>query len=231
MSLNNLKLVFTILYALGLVLLFSLSYWQYSRGIEKQKISELRSQIKDKVLMAAPSSWNDYFYKDVSIQGQWLHENAFLLENRIKEGQVGFEVLTPFRLKDDQTIILINRGWVANTEDADQKPTSGAAVLQGTIYQPEKGVVLGDAILPEELASKKFPKRSLYIDLPVFSNSLKIPIQPVLFVLDESNKASYPRIWKAVVMTAHKHFGYAIQWLGLALTFMVYGFIWFRRRS
>ena len=231
MSLSKSKLVFSLLYLPGLVLLFSLAYWQYSRGQEKIKIAALRTQIGNVVLARSPNNWEAHYYRDIKIKGEWLGENAFLLENRIKGGQVGYEVLSPFKLSEDQSVILVNRGWVKNEVSANEKAIGGKAIINGTIYLPEKGVVLGDAILPLALSSTQFPKRSLYIDMPVFARVLKQTIQPVLFVLEEKEAMSYPRLWKASVMTADKHMGYAVQWLGLGLTFLVYGVIWFRRRQ
>lgn len=225
------KLALIILYALGLSLLTGLSFWQYQRGLEKQKMAELAEQSGVVVIATVPENWDDNLYKASELDGHWLGSRSLILENRVYKQRVGFEVLTPFRLADDKTTLLVNRGWVATPEEAARQPISGPTRLGGVLYLPEKGVALGASILPGVLNSDQWPKKSLYIDLQVFSDALKMNIEPVMLVLNDDEPSAFIRIWKASVMSAAKHFGYAVQWAGLAITFLIYGVIWFRRQS
>ena len=220
-----------ILYTLGLGLLSGLSVWQYQRGLAKQAITEKLGDAKQMTIAAKPADWKELEYQSARVEGRWLSEKSLLLENRIYQGQVGFEVLTPFRLSADGVILLVNRGWIAEVTATALRAPSKSQSIQGVLYSPEQGVELGDAILPEILASHSWPKKSLYIDLPIFSTVLGLPLEATVLVLSGEDPSAFVRIWKAAVMPAEKHFGYAIQWLGLALTFMIYGVIWFRRRS
>lgn len=222
---------FIILYVLALSLLFGLSIWQYQRGVEKQRVAAKRLESSPEVLSAVPDNLNDFVYRNSNLSGRWLDERSFMMENRIYQGRVGYEVLTPFRLAADEKILLVNRGWVSTPESAEVKTAAELTTINGVLYIPEKGVVLGDAILPEAMSSSAWPKKALYIDLPVFSRALSTDIENTVFVLDEKDSAAYKRIWKAAVMPAAKHFGYAVQWLGLALTLLIYGVIWIRRRT
>ncbi|MEE9446766.1 MAG: SURF1 family protein [Arenicellales bacterium] len=226
---GKLKRLFIILYALGLSLLLGLSYWQYQRGIDKQVLNEKRAQHSMGNLLEAPVNWADFHYRDVRLQGFWRPSNTILLENKIYQGRVGLEVLMPFELLNDQSLLMINRGWVAKVDDGLLARAAEESTLTGVIYQPEKGVELGDAMLAEVVQSKTWPKKSLYLDLALFEQVMQRPLQNVVLVLDENDPASFKRLWKASVMSAEKHFGYAVQWLGLALVFMIYGVIWFRR--
>ena len=218
-----------ILYVLGLSLLSGLSLWQYKRGVEKQEIAKLSEQTRAEIFSSAPGDWNEYVYRESLLAGQWADPRTFVLENRIYRQRVGFEVLTPFKLSGDNTWVLVNRGWVATVEEASSPVVSGPTTLAGVLYQPEKGVALGDSILPEALKSDHWPKKSLYIDITVFSKAMGIELAPAMLVLDEGDPSSFIRIWKAAVMPAAKHFGYAVQWLGLAIAFLIYGVIWCRR--
>ena len=212
-------------------MLLGLSYWQLQRGFEKQHIANLRTTKSDVVISSAPSNWAEYNFQDATLYGEWSPENAFLLENRVNKGQVGLEVLAPFKLADDQSTVLINRGWVANADEANEHLTGGRVKIRGVIYQPKKGLTLGDAILPEQLATSQLPKHSVFIDMNTFSQVLQQRLEDVIFVLDETNPLAYLRIWTATAMPAERHYGYAIQWLGLAITFLIYGVIWFRRNQ
>jgi surfeit locus 1 family protein len=216
---------------LGLSLLSGLSLWQYKRGLEKQEISSLIAQAGEVQLSKVPLDWNEYVYRQSILDGQWLDSRSFILENRVYKQRVGFEVLTPFKLSGDGRWMLVNRGWVATAEEAATQAGSGPVRLEGVLYLPEKGVVLGEAILPDVMNSELWPKKALYIDLQVFSEALGEQLAPAMLVLDKTDPSAFVRIWKAAVMPAAKHFGYAVQWLGLAITFLIYGVIWFRRRA
>ncbi len=146
-----------ILYVLGLGLLSGLSLWQYQRGIEKQEIAAISAQVGEIIVSQAPRGWGDYVYRQSVIEGQWLSARSFILENRIYRQRVGFEVLTPFTLTGDGAWLLVNRGWVATIEEATSKAVSGPARLAGVLYLPEKGVVFGESILPDELNSDRWP--------------------------------------------------------------------------
>jgi surfeit locus 1 family protein len=225
------KSVHIILYMLGFGLLSGLSLWQYQRGLEKQEIALLTAQAGEALLSKAPLDWGEYVYRQSMLEGQWLDSRSFILENRVYKQRVGFEVLTPFKLSGDGSWILVNRGWVATIEEAAAQPESGPARLQGVLYLPEKGMVLGETILPDVMSSESWPKKALYIDLQVFSEALGEVLTPTMLVLDQGDPSTFVRIWEAAVMPAAKHFGYAVQWLGLAITFLIYGVIWFRRRA
>lgn len=221
------KIVWIILYALGLSLLITLCVWQVQRGLAKLKVEKLRENVGVHEIDKTPKQWAGLFYKNVQLTGNWLSTGSFLLENRVYQGRVGFEVLTPFELMDN-TVLMINRGWVADDSSVELPTTTK---ILGVLYQPEKGVQIGKALLDEVKQNNQWPKRSLYIDLNAFAQVLKISVQPVMLVLDHKEPASFTRIWKASVIRSNKHFGYAVQWGGLALTFLIYGGIWFRRRK
>lgn len=229
MSWDKSKASIIILYVLGLSLLFGLSIWQYQRGLAKQTVEAIRQKPSAAGIIAVGGNWDELLYRDSTLRGQWLEERSFLLENRIFQGRMGFEVLTPYQLQSDSKVLLVNRGWVA-ASDVVATPAADT-IIQGVPYIPGKGLELGEAILPESAISDRWPKKSLYIDLPLFASILETELEPVVFVLNESDPSSFKRIWKASVMSSSKHFGYAVQWMGLALTFLVYGVIWFKRRK
>lgn len=231
----KIRSVFIILYTLGLGLLFGLSIWQVQRGLDKKSILEAQADQQSPSITAQAEDWSEYAYQNTQLSGRWLVNRSLLLENRVSNGQVGFEVLTLFELEGDHSRVLVNRGWVgAAVNGLAQnlpKPDAAQTKIRGVIYSPEKGVTFGDAILPEAMQSKKWPKKSLYIDLPMFEQVFESNIAPVVLVLDEQAPAAFKKIWNAVVILPAKHFAYAVQWFGLGSAFLVYGFIWFRRRQ
>src|SRR5678810_955937 len=46
----------------------------------------------------------------VSLRGVFRPERTVLLDNKIRNRRIGYEVVTPLKL-DDATYVLVNRGW------------------------------------------------------------------------------------------------------------------------
>lgn len=218
-----------ILYCLGLGLLLTLGTWQINRGLQKgDVVSLVQPKLKEyPVLSELPKNPDDLNYQQSRVAGQWDTTRLFLLENRMNKGQLGYEIITPFQLASGQTL-LINRGWIAQHQ-SDNIPPPENTTVSGTLYLPKKGYTIGDAIRPDELVNNTWPKVSLYMDLEVFADALKQPVSPLLLVLDENHADSLTRIWKAVVILPERHYAYALQWYGLAIVFIIFGVIWYRR--
>ena len=134
----------------------------------------------------------------------------------------------PFRLRNDK-LILVNRGWVKQGQENTLPTLQDQQAPTGMLYLPKKGFTLGEAIQPEVMQSKQWPKVSLYMDLTQFSLALQQPISPLVLVLDADNANSLTRIWKPVVIQPERHYAYALQWFGIAIAFIIFGIIWFRR--
>ncbi|MEZ5449929.1 MAG: SURF1 family protein [Thiolinea sp.] len=222
---NVKKPVTVVLYCLGLCLLLGLGTWQLNRGLHKAAVvSLLTTELKEyQSLEEIPNDLIKLDYSKATLSGEWLPEHFFLLDNRIYQGQPGYEVLTPFRLHRGQ-VLLVNRGWISQAGMATKQlpPLDPALLPQGTLYLPKKGFTLGNAIQN----AQDWPVKTLYLDLPALSADLQQPLAPLVLVLDGADGNSLTRIWKAVVVTPERHYAYAAQWFGLALVFIVFGFIW-----
>jgi surfeit locus 1 family protein len=61
------------------------------------------------------------------------------------------------------------------------------------------------------------------------SEALGRELAPAVLVIDPAEAQSLTRIWQPRNITPARHYAYAMQWWGLALTLIIFGFIW--RRS
>ena len=221
--------ILIITYGLGLILLLTLGSWQISRGLHKAAViasAETGSQ-RYQQITALPDDLTPLNYQTATLQGNWDKERIILLANRLYQSQLGYEVIMPFRLSDDK-LILVNRGWVKQGQETIL-PALQEQAPSGTLYLPKKGFTLGQGIQPEAIASKQWPKVSLYMDIAQFTQALKQPVSAMILVLDADNANSLTRIWKPVVIQPERHYAYALQWFGLAIAFIIFGIIWFRR--
>ncbi len=217
------------LFFIILGILLGLGTWQVYRGLNKADIFRMAQSSAPELLQLnqAPLQWRDLDYQQVELSGHWLPQKFFLLENRSYQGRSGVEVLSPFQLAGDDTVILINRGWVENhTDGTHLVNVSGADILLGgQFYQPQKGFTLG----PTFIGSVQWPLRFLYYDFDALSDALGMTLSPVVLVLNQDEPDSFTRIWQPTNMPPARHFAYAMQWWGLALTLIIFGLIWRRK--
>ncbi len=217
------------LFMTGLALLFSLGAWQLKRGFEKAEITALSETGENSVieLTRAPANWQDLNFQSVILKGQWLTGKTFLIDNRLNQGQPGYEVLTPFQLSEDKTVLLVNRGWIAKPKNQNLAipPPQIVQPLSGQLYLPQKGFTLGQTFTGEI----EWPLVILYYDFAVLSDALERSLPPVVVVVDDQHPDSFTRIWRPAIIPASRHYGYAVQWWGLALTLLIFGLIWRRR--
>jgi surfeit locus 1 family protein len=224
-----------LLYLALLLLLVSLGFWQLGRAdekrvfLEKQQLSEAKKVIKS--VSAINIEPEELRYRKVELSGQYDHEHQFLIDNQILNGQVGYFVMTPFKLGNNPyKAVLVNRGWVALNKDRRILPELSIATLSTTLTgrintYPVVGIQLAGAEIPTET----WPSVVQVIDNGILSKKLGYLLFPFQIELDADMSDGYSREWKKnTIMPPEKHIAYAVQWFGLAITLTIL-FIWFSR--
>jgi len=121
-------LVPTLFVALGLLILFSLGFWQLSRNGEA--LTRLAS-IEERQAVAAVSNaeliaGGDLFWRLADLDGTWVGE-PMLMSGRFEFGGYGYDVVQAFQLVEGPTM-LVNRGWIpretwqATLADVESRP-------------------------------------------------------------------------------------------------------------
>jgi surfeit locus 1 family protein len=213
-------------------LLIYLGCWQVRRGQEK-KI--LLNQYQERTLQD-PLSFKDLhgiatqkdlrFYR-IKLQGIFDNAHTFLLDNKTFHGQVGYEIYTPFQIKQLKIAILVDRGFV---------PLGGSRHILPLIRSIEgEKTILGMlncfpryVILKKDSDTLSWPLRVQFIDINTARQTLKYPFLPYVLNLDKESPFSYPIEWQIVTMQPERHFGYALQWFALAITLLIL-FVTFNR--
>ena len=204
-----------------LPILLYLGYWQISRGFEKKEIWEAYSvnktlpPINEKELFDYQKE--DLFYRSVVIQGSYIND-TFLLDNRMHQSKKGYEVFTPFK-SEGQQVYLINRGWTGNYSDHPFSAPEGNHFIEGIISPFDKyGLNLS-----KEEAKNSFP---IVVQELTHSSASKLlgnnfSIEGIVIQLSAASKGSFEPIWGPTELKAPRHWGYAAQWLGLALVLVI----------
>lgn len=211
----------TLLTALLLPLLISLGFWQLRREDEKLALqAAYDARMREiPVALGALDITQDQQYRQVSLQGRYDNAHSFLLDNRIYQGQVGYEVVVPFATADKLTVF-VNRGWIAQGRTRQDLPVIPAiedeVTIEGSVYQPVgESLVLGDA-----LESEGWPKVIQTLEPARLAELSGISDEHQVFPYTVRLAASAPgvltRYWPVITTTPEKHRGYAVQWFAMA---------------
>jgi len=185
----------------------------------------------------------------VVLQGQWLPQHTWLLDNRAMDGQAGFYVVTAMQVKGpgpcaDQ-LLLVQRGWVPrNAQDRTQVPPFSTPVgpvqLVGRL-QPElsRSYSLGADLALPAASSPRIVQNIDFAGLPALVGRAVAPTV-VLQLQPETSPAgrAFPdasgfplrRDWPVPASDVGKHHAYAVQWFALAA--LITGlYVWFQLLS
>ena len=116
----------------GCAAFISLGNWQTRRAQEKRALAaKVDAALNGPPLKLPPQpvAATDYALRRVVAQGEFVPEHTVFLDNKIHQGRVGYEVVTPLHLADSPLHVLVDRGWVP----------AGASL----VYEPETSTALG----------------------------------------------------------------------------------------
>jgi len=222
------RVTLSLLTAAIVALFIKLSIWQWHRyqfkkNLEQTYISQLQAAPTaiDQLLKNNPSA----AYSKIMATG-YYGTKQFLLDNRTKNNQVGFDVITPFKLSHGGTI-LVNRGFVAADShrqiQLDITPPTLPVSLTGLLSKPSKNFIIGPVI--EATSQTNWPKLIMRVDPSALSQALHQPLLPYVVLLDRDQSYGFIRDWAPPNLWAARSLGYCFQWLAMALTVLIIYFI------
>jgi len=196
-----------------LPILISLGFWQLDRADQKRVLQA----DYDQRIEAPPLTISDI--KDQSIEvlrfhslkvtGHFDNQHTLLLDNQYKDQQLGYRVLTPMILKNNNKGILINRDFVPRGHDRKKipiiHPVEGETTIVGNIIFPSsKQLMLSDHWQEDN--------RIQTIDIKRIEATTNLKLYPFVLQLEATPPINMP---------PSKHLGYAVQWFALAATLVV----------
>ncbi len=196
--------------------LIALGFWQLARAEEKRELlaTHQARQAAAPISLAELERHPDPAYMRVQLQGHFDARHSLLLDNRIRDGQAGVEVLQPFYDQNSGLWLLLNRGWLPwpdrRVPPSFATPDSPLS-LHAWIYVP-----LGEPLrLQQGAAATGWPRLvtavepdALWQQLGRGGLSHEVRLEP--------GPASFRADWPVVAMSPDKHLGYAVQWFALA---------------
>jgi cytochrome oxidase assembly protein ShyY1 len=214
----------SVLAILLLPLLVSLGFWQLDRADEKRQLQKLfaQRQVNGPLPIGQLFNKDDLRYQPVILRGEFINDKPLLLDNRIYKGQFGYEVIMPFQLESQNTIVLVNRGWLAGDKSRRTLPDierlTGVVNLTAQVYVPQ-GEMLRLAV--EE--NQGWPRVVQSVSIQDLAPEFEQAMFPYSVRLQEGSMASYSANWVVVNLQPSKHTGYAVQWFAMSITLLLIG--------
>lgn len=162
------------------------------------------------------------------LRGEFLPEHTVLLDNKLRRGRPGYEVVQPFRMASGG-IVLVNRGWIAAGPSRDRLPQvrtpTGEIRLEGVrrehfarAYEPSGAKPQGPVWL------NVTPQR--------YTAATGLALESWVFEQHSHLEDGLSRDWPAAEPGAEKNEAYAFQWYSLAaLSVVLLLILGFRREK
>jgi surfeit locus 1 family protein len=204
----------TLFFLFFLPLTLALGAWQLARAAEKEQLAlrffegQAGSPVvaSDALVLLPP-------YTRVRLRGHFDPERYFLLDNRTRAGRVGYEVIGVFH-GDDSRNYLIDRGWVAAPPRREELPRvtvpGGNVEIIGAV-----ALETGHRGAAEEGSAGRWPERIQWLNPLVLGAS--VDAVPRVIRLEPGAPGALALQDEAPEFRADRHYGYAVQWLGLAV--------------
>ncbi|MCH1883167.1 SURF1 family protein [Agrococcus sp. ARC_14] len=211
---------------IGLAVVFAvvcclLGSWQWNRREEAlTAIDRLESNYdREPAAVAEVLPELDTFDPDqqwtpVLLEGEYLLDQQLLLRGRWQGGQVGFDVIAPFRTTDG-TVMIVDRGWIDQASGAEQ-PVSDPATPAGPTtvvarLRPNEGSIAGRGAPEGQIASVDLPSLSEQLGLPSYTGAYGLLVSEAGGVPADVSVATRP------VLDEGPHLSYTLQWFVFAL--------------
>ena len=163
-----------------------------------------------------------YSYQRIKVTGRFDTEHQFLLDNKVYQGRVGYQVITPLLMTESSKAVLVNRGWIPQTGSREELPTfptpTEELMLEGQLkLDTGKYFGLGDSGIKNET----WPRVIQWLELEQLENTLGYKIQDFIILQSPDSPAGFKRDWYIKKIVPEKSISYAVQWFALALALVI----------
>jgi surfeit locus 1 family protein len=204
--------------------------WQARRAELKRALgAELERSLKSPPVALSPSADpRALVHKRVEVRGRFVPERSVLLDNKLRRGRAGYEVVTPLRLAGSDWHVLVNRGWIAAPPSRQNLPEVRAPSTEVTL----DGVALER--LPQALQPGVPSGGALRqnLDIGAFAAETGLRLLPLVIEQRSELNDGLLREWPAPDFGVERHESYALQWYSFAaLAIVLVVVLSFRRIS
>ena len=221
----------------GALLFIRLGIWQLHRADFKESLlrryaAAASAPRQDFAAVAAQPPADSY--PRVQVQGRYLIDRLYLLDNPKHDSRGGVEVFAPLQLRGQSHLLLVDLGFLPG-DGTDQTPplpplSSAPVELQGLyVPPPPVGFEMGGNALARET---QWPKKSIFLAMNEVAADLGRPLYPRVLALDADSSSVYVRKHSLdLTMPPARHRAYAFQWFAFALAAVAILLVVHRKRG
>ncbi|MGH8214005.1 MAG: SURF1 family protein [Rhodanobacteraceae bacterium] len=219
----------------GVAIFVVLGMWQLRRAQEKEvllaRFAHAASAPVQSFAAVEHASSADV-YPHVRVRGSFAAHRVYLLDNRMRAGQLGVDVFMPFVPDNRDRVLLVDMGFLPRQGPRealpDLPPVAQREVALSGLYAPPPapGLKVGGNPLNHE---SSWPKMLTWIDMNAIAADLHGQVYPRVLLLDPDPASPYVRQWTPDVMPPARHRAYAFQWFTFAFAALVIFLVMHRR--
>jgi len=195
----------------------ALGNWQ-SRRADERRAAEARFEAALRApaleIPSLPGPAASYIGKRVAANGEFAPAHTVLLEYKIRHGRLGYEVVTPLRLRGSALHVAVNRGWVP----ANPRPGVLPEIRTPAGEQRIEGLALKR--LPQALQAGPAQEQGTTVRqnlrLEEFQDATGLALLPIVIEQWSDSDDGLMREWPQPGAGAEKNEMYALQWYSLA---------------
>jgi surfeit locus 1 family protein len=210
----------------AVLLMFGLGAWQVQRLIWKEALlAQIEYAASQAPLLQMPDDPKPYRFYRVQLEGEYLPDAEFHLAARYFRSQLGYALLTPFRLADDGRIVIVSRGWIP-TQHKDNPPPA-----------PEGNITLLAQIRTSDernpFTPPNDPARNIWFgrDALQMGEQAGLDVLPItLDAIGDQDTSVLPIPSDGALRPRNDHLGYAITWFGVGIGVLIMSLLYHRKK-
>ncbi|WP_207458590.1 SURF1 family protein [Azospirillum sp. SYSU D00513] len=212
--------------------MLALGTWQLNRLQWKTALQERVAQSLTAPAVPLPASLDDpaaWEFRPVTLTGRFLHDKELRVVARPRQGQVGYEIVTPFERAGGPPI-LVNRGFVpmdrADPTARAGGQVAGAVTVAGTVRLPQEAGLFQPGNSPGASSWMR-------VDPPAMAAAVGLAeVAPVIVELSPGQSpGGLPAGVEQHVELPNNHLQYAFTWYSFGATLAVIYVLSQRRRK
>jgi len=211
-------------YFLTLILIYSfasLGIWQLKRAEEKK--SALQAFVASDEYLHINTMTDFELYQKIKAQGKYINNKQIIIDNIIRDGQLGHIIITPFEINASLPWLLVNRGWIQKST-LQQKPVNikiheKKLTIKGSLGKLPK-IGIRDAEAFENKSS--WPIIGIYPTISEIEDVLNQKTLPYILLLSPEDDNGYIRKWEPKFTSPSTNYGYAAQWFLMCLASVIF---------